>query len=480
MPIEQAQRSPPGSSPSEPQNPWTDDWVNISSQGQGHDVGPTSAPAQETSLDDKMGNRVPSIVVAGTQRRMAADEWQQGPETADASEWDTSDQQQMSLQSNNPFLKARQSDPNPWECGQGLDGGDTHNLRATSFLQSEGSDRSSQSMHLTFGLHAVCSRVTDEGFIPMTARLSLLDQQESESPWTGERPTSSLQPTDMPKPQQPDQDRNSRISQNSAVGQVPMGIYLSDGQPNDGHTDQRLPAVTFESSQPTSSEARYSYVPQPDQQHLDRGKLGFDNGANTPSASESNATTDSSQVLIDVDSPAGNKDDMNVANEPRAATQPVPSDVGLTAPQPGIAVDSTAEPVSEQTTSKPTSSLSEADARRQSEQRSETYSIRHVNWTDFTGKLRKSPVLVQNQNGPCPLLALVNALALRAPKDAQPPIVKALQAREQISLGLLIEALFDELTTSLGDEQLPDIEALSQFLTMLHTGMNVNPRLTLV
>jgi hypothetical protein len=48
-------------------------------------------------------------------------------------------------------------------------------------------------------------------------------------------------------------------------------------------------------------------------------------------------------------------------------------------------------------------------------------------------------------------------------------------------LGLLIEALFDELTTRLGpDDELPDIEALSRFLTMLHAGMNVNPRLTLV
>jgi hypothetical protein len=41
--------------------------------------------------------------------------------------------------------------------------------------------------------------------------------------------------------------------------------------------------------------------------------------------------------------------------------------------------------------------------------------------------------------------------------------------------------LFDELTTRVGtDGELPDIEALSRFLTMLHTGMNVNPRLTLV
>ena len=89
--------------------------------------------------------------------------------------------------------------------------------------------------------------------------------------------------------------------------------------------------------------------------------------------------------------------------------------------------------------------------------------------------------MVQNKNGPCPLLALINALVLQADPTSQPPIVKALQTREQISLGLLIEALFEELITRLGPEaSLPDIEALAQFLTVLHTGMNVNPRLTLV
>jgi hypothetical protein len=125
--------------------------------------------------------------------------------------------------------------------------------------------------------------------------------------------------------------------------------------------------------------------------------------------------------------------------------------------------------------------LSPAEAARQQEQRAETYSIRQINRTDRNGNLFQSPILVQNLNGPCPLLALINALVLRAEPNTQPPIIKALRTREQISLGLLIEALFDELTTCLGPHQeFPDIEALTQFLTMLHTGMNVNPRLTLV
>ncbi|WEW56262.1 hypothetical protein PRK78_001704 [Emydomyces testavorans] len=114
------------------------------------------------------------------------------------------------------------------------------------------------------------------------------------------------------------------------------------------------------------------------------------------------------------------------------------------------------------------------------EKPSEIYGIRVINWSDGIHKtLRQSPVLIQNENGPCPLLALVNSLVMRTPPDFQSPLIRALRSRERISLGLLIQSLFDELTTYGNEDcQLPDIEDLSKFLTMLHTGMNVNPRLT--
>lgn len=142
MPIEQAQRSPPGSSPNDSQNPWADDWVDVSRQGVGQsDMGCTSAVStepQDSSPDDKAGKRVPPIVVAGTQRRMAANERQQTPGSNDDSEWDKSDQEPAQFQSNNPFLKAGLSEHNPW--------GDIRDSGAASFLQSDGSDRLSQSM----------------------------------------------------------------------------------------------------------------------------------------------------------------------------------------------------------------------------------------------------------------------------------------------------------------------------------------------
>jgi len=111
---------------------------------------------------------------------------------------------------------------------------------------------------------------------------------------------------------------------------------------------------------------------------------------------------------------------------------------------------------------------------------SETYQIKNINWYDSTAKEnpRASPILVQNANGPCPLVALVNALTLTTPAD-QPNtvLVETLRSREQVSLGLLLDAVFEELMRrTQPDATLPDPAELYDFLTGLHTGMNVNPR----
>lgn len=113
-------------------------------------------------------------------------------------------------------------------------------------------------------------------------------------------------------------------------------------------------------------------------------------------------------------------------------------------------------------------------------QRNETYQIKLVNWNDSVGlnQLRKSPIMLQNANGPCPLLALVNALTLSTPADIETPLVETLKTREQISLGLLLDAVLDELMSGRrgGSAQtLPDVGDLYSFLITLHTGMNVNP-----
>jgi hypothetical protein len=117
-----------------------------------------------------------------------------------------------------------------------------------------------------------------------------------------------------------------------------------------------------------------------------------------------------------------------------------------------------------------------------SKQRNVTYQIKHINWFDAAagpnGTLRRCPILTQNANGPCPLLALVNALTLSAPESPRTVLVDTLSSREQISLGLLLDAVFEELArrTEISTKALPDVGDLYSFLITLHTGMNVNPQ----
>jgi hypothetical protein len=114
-------------------------------------------------------------------------------------------------------------------------------------------------------------------------------------------------------------------------------------------------------------------------------------------------------------------------------------------------------------------------------QKKETYEIKKIRWHDVNAaeNPRVSPILVQNANGPCPLLALVNALTLSTPAHMETVLVETLRLREQVTLGLLLDAVFDELMSGRrGDaaQELPDVSDLYSFLITLHTGMNVNPR----
>ncbi|KAI9665256.1 MAG: hypothetical protein M1829_005794 [Trizodia sp. TS-e1964] len=112
--------------------------------------------------------------------------------------------------------------------------------------------------------------------------------------------------------------------------------------------------------------------------------------------------------------------------------------------------------------------------------KSETYQIKHIKWSQALPikEVRRSAILVQNANGPCPLLALVNALTLSTPSGVQSPLTETLRLREQISLGLLLEAVIEELMSDRRQKTrvLPDVSDLYSFLVNLHTGMNVNPR----
>jgi hypothetical protein len=112
-------------------------------------------------------------------------------------------------------------------------------------------------------------------------------------------------------------------------------------------------------------------------------------------------------------------------------------------------------------------------------QRREHYQIKHIRWHDVNKPgIRTSPILTQNLNGPCPLLALVNALVLSTPSGIETALVETLRTREQVSLGLLLDAVFDELMSGrrgTAAQELPDVGDLYKFLLALHTGLNVNP-----
>ena len=110
-----------------------------------------------------------------------------------------------------------------------------------------------------------------------------------------------------------------------------------------------------------------------------------------------------------------------------------------------------------------------------------TYQIRLITWFDESSPTnpRKSPIMMQNANGPCPLLALVNALVLSTPSTTTTGLVETLRVREQISLEFLLNAVIDELLSDRrvdAAQNLPDVSDLYDFLTALHEGMNVNPR----
>lgn len=314
----------------------------------------------------------------------------------------------------------------------------------------------------------------------MTARLSLLDSSEQqESPWADHERSHDLSheafhgEATRPFSMDPPHDPSPWGSQHSIKISAPQEIYLQGGQSN-----PYAPALVVQTSEGPVDD---SFGLQPP--HT-AGRLGSDAGFNTPSMI-STATSATSHELIDLDIPSGA---LGVEMGSQQGTSSVYSEENggkggkplLDSRSPSTGEVPRLPPRDVTLPPLPSRKLSPIEAARQQEQRAETYSIRQINWTNREGTLLQSPILVQNKNGPCPLLALINALVLRADPNAQPPIVRALKTREQISLGLLIEALFEELTTCLGpDDEFPDIEALTQFLTMLHTGMNVNPRLTL-
>ncbi|CAK7245218.1 MAG: hypothetical protein STHCBS139747_006791 [Sporothrix thermara] len=187
---------------------------------------------------------------------------------------------------------------------------------------------------------------------------------------------------------------------------------------------------------------------------------------------------DTSQPLITIDSPPPSA---------KPAEQPI---VQISAPAAPASNSQSAPPAEEEPVPQlpPRSMLDVGDdapprqpPRPARSSKSETYQVKNISWHDHrtTQNPRMSPILLQNANGPCPLVALINALSLTTPADVSTPLTEMLMAREQVSLSFLLDAVFDELMSSRRTTEgsdLPDVDELYKFLKELHTGMNVNPR----
>ncbi|KAJ2906976.1 hypothetical protein MKZ38_009839 [Zalerion maritima] len=107
-----------------------------------------------------------------------------------------------------------------------------------------------------------------------------------------------------------------------------------------------------------------------------------------------------------------------------------------------------------------------------------TYGIRIVRWQESpNGAMRETPTLIQNENGPCPLLAMVNNLTLTSSPRMESDLTKALRARERITLDTLVSYLLNEYFDRWVDESTGvDPVRYSQSLKALSEGMNVDPR----
>ena len=111
------------------------------------------------------------------------------------------------------------------------------------------------------------------------------------------------------------------------------------------------------------------------------------------------------------------------------------------------------------------------------ERKKEVYNIKTISVT-LNGTTRELPILTQNANGPCPLVALVNAIILSTPEHENNEVMSYLRGKENISLGLLLEALINELYSPRYFQEgsdMADPSDLHHFLEGLSTGLNVNP-----
>lgn len=103
----------------------------------------------------------------------------------------------------------------------------------------------------------------------------------------------------------------------------------------------------------------------------------------------------------------------------------------------------------------------------------EYFDTKNIEWLDIKGDSQKHTILLQNKNGPCPLVALVNTLVLSGHK-----IGSFTQGKGTISVKGLLDYLGEVLADNLHGSSTSEIDFETAFalLPQLITGLNINPR----
>ncbi|CZS77050.1 unnamed protein product [Fusarium graminearum] len=273
-------------------------------------------------------------------------------------------------------------------------------------------------------------------------------------------------------PWQPAMDAQHTLLQPQAPAQ-PIPSLLDDNIPRDRWTPTPEPL-------PAGSPGMVSLLSDRGSSAWDEDPLGKNEKPPVPPMKLSEEITGDTSIWDDA---SGEKGKANATGEARSGS---PDDWNLIESEPATS------PINEPSTEKPplpprqptlpTDGSSWRPSRDPVDGKTETYQIKNIHWHDSSSSKnpRISPILIQNANGPCPLVALVNALTLTTPADIEDTaLVQTLRSREQVSLNLLLDAVFDELMSprrTSSEDALPDVGDLYAFLQSLHTGMNVNPR----
>lgn len=119
------------------------------------------------------------------------------------------------------------------------------------------------------------------------------------------------------------------------------------------------------------------------------------------------------------------------------------------------------------------------------------FGVKIITWSDYD---LQTPILLQDINGPCPLIALVNTMFLKAEVEnrnnllneiANDPLLEQvlvfknyLAGKSTITLNDLLSRLGDLLIKFSEGKQVSDLDKLLESLPLLHTGLSVNPDLS--